>query len=110
MSETKTATYIARVGESQLRRSSATQLAVHTGCFSVSVIHRPLTRTPGSLSCVQMLMREIAHGGGGGGEGGFTDTVRESALKVDSGRKIPCRTGESNLRQRRACPTVYHTN
>ena len=31
-----------------------------------------------------------------------TDTVRESALKVDAGRKIPCRTGESNLRRRRA--------
>ena len=29
-----------------------------------------------------------------------TDTQRESALKVDSGKKIPCRTGESNLRQR----------
>ena len=25
---------------------------------------------------------------------GCTDTVRESALKVDSGRKIPCHTGE----------------
>ena len=38
---------------------------------------------------------------------GCTDTVRESALKVDSGRKIPCRTGESNLRQWRAGPTLY---
>ena len=38
---------------------------------------------------------------------GCTDTVRESALKVDSGRKIPCRTGESNLRQRRDGPTLY---
>ena len=37
---------------------------------------------------------------------GCTDTVRESALKVDTGRKIPCRTGESNLRQRRAGPTL----
>ena len=46
-------------------------------------------------------MHAIAHGG-------CTDThVRESALKVDSGRKIPCRTGESNLRQRRAGPTLY---
>ena len=35
------------------------------------------------------------------------DTVRESALKVDSGRKIPCRTEESNLRQRCAGPTFY---
>ena len=38
---------------------------------------------------------------------GCTDTVRESALKVDSGRKIPCRTGKSNLRQRRDGPTLY---
>ena len=37
---------------------------------------------------------------------GCTDTVRESALKVDSGRKIPCRTGESNLCQRLAGPTL----
>ena len=36
-----------------------------------------------------------------------TDTVRESALKVVSGRKIPCRTGKSNLPQRRASPTLY---
>ena len=47
-----------------------------------------------------MLMRAIAHEG-------CTDTVRESVLKVDSGRKILCRTGESNLRQRRAGPTFY---
>ena len=38
---------------------------------------------------------------------GYTDIVTESALKVDSGRKIPCRTGESNLRQRRAGPMLY---
>ena len=36
-----------------------------------------------------------------------TDTVRESALKADSGRKIRYRTGESNLRQRRAGPTLH---
>ena len=38
---------------------------------------------------------------------GCTDTVRDSAPKVDSGRKIPCRTGESNLPQRRAGSTLY---
>ena len=37
---------------------------------------------------------------------GCSDTVRESGQKVDSGRKIPCRTGESNLPQRRAGPTL----
>ena len=40
---------------------------------------------------------------------GCTDTVRESALKVDSGRKIPCRAGESNLRQQRASPMLLPT-
>ena len=35
------------------------------------------------------------------------DTVLESALKVDFGKKIPCHIGESNLRQRRAGPVLY---
>ena len=39
--------------------------------------------------------------------GGCMGTVRESALKVESGRKIPCRTGESNLRRRRAGRMPY---
>ena len=38
---------------------------------------------------------------------GCTDTVRESALKVGFGRKIPCRILQSNLRQRRVRPTLY---
>ena len=38
---------------------------------------------------------------------GCTGTVRESALKVDSGIKIPCRAGESNLRRQRADSTLY---
>ena len=46
----------------------------------------------------QRLMHAIAHDG-------CTDTVRESAVKVDSGRKVPCRDRESNLPQRRAGPT-----
>ena len=37
------------------------------------------------LMWAQMLMHVTAHGG-------CMDTVRESALKVDSGRKIPCHT------------------
>ena len=44
------------------------------------------------LNCAQMLLHAIAHGG-------CTDTVRESALEADSGRKIPCRTVDSNPRQ-----------
>ena len=42
--------------------------------------------------CAQMLMHKIAHGG-------VLTHVRESSLKVDSGRKIPCRTGKLNLHQ-----------
>ena len=38
---------------------------------------------------------------------GCADRVGESALKVDSQRKIPCRTGESNLHQQRAGPTLH---
>ena len=49
-------------------------------------------------------MHMIAHGGVGGGS---ADTVRESALKVVSGRKIHCCTGESNLHQQHAGPTLY---
>ena len=40
-------------------------------------------------------------------DGGVQTHVRESALKVDSARKIPCSIGESNLRQRRASPVLY---
>ena len=82
---------VAFSGESQPRQSRATQPTVRTGCFSVSKIHRTLTWTTGSLTCPQMLMQAIAHGG-------VRTHVRESVLKVDSGRKIPFRTGESNLR------------
>ena len=83
-------------GESQLRQSRSIQPAVHVGCFTVSIIRQTLTWTTGSLTCAQMLMHAIAHGA-------CTDTERESALKVDSGRKIPCRTGDSNLHQPTAC-------
>ena len=50
--------------------------------------------------CDVIAMHAIAHEG-------CTDTVRESAPKVNSWRKIPCRTGESNLPQRRAGSTLY---
>ena len=38
-----------------------------------------------------------------------TDTGRESALKVDSGKKNPCRTWESNQCQRRTGPMLWPT-
>ena len=87
-------------GESQLRQSRAIRPIVHARCFSVSIIYRTLTWTKGSLTCAQMLMHAIAHGG-------VRAHVKESALKVDFERKITCRTEESNLRQRRDGPTLY---
>ena len=47
-----------------------------------------------------MLMPAIAHGG-------CTDTVRESALKADSGIKIPCRTGDWNPNPRQNCARLF---
>ena len=38
---------------------------------------------------------------------GCTDTIRESALNVDSVRKIPFHTEESNPSRRRAGPMLY---
>ena len=91
---------VAFPGETQPRQSRATQQAVHAGIFSVSIIHRTPTWTAGSLTCTPMSMYAIVHKG-------VRTYVTESALKVDSGRKIPCRTVESNLRQRRAGPILY---
>ena len=84
---------------SQLRQSRATHPTVHTVCFRVSVILGTLTWTTGSLTYAQMSKYAIAHGG-------VRTQERESALKADR-EKIPCRTGEWNLRQRCAGPTLY---
>ena len=54
---------VAFPGESLLRQSRATQSTMHAGCFGVSIIHRTLTWTTGSLTCAQILMHAIAHGG-----------------------------------------------
>ena len=54
---------IAFLGESQLRQSRDTQPTVHAGCFSVSIIRPTRTWTTGSLTCAEMLMHAIAHGG-----------------------------------------------
>ena len=82
----------------QLRQSRAIQRTVHSGCFSVSIIHRSLTWITGSLTCAQILMHAVAHGGVG--------TPCES-LNIDSRRKIRCRTrGEWNLCQRCASPSL----
>ena len=54
---------VAFPGASQLRQSRATQPRVHAECCSVSLIHRILTWTTGSLTCAQMLMHVTAHRG-----------------------------------------------
>ena len=58
-----------------------------------------LTWTAGSLTWAQMSMYAVAHRDAW--------TPLESALKEDSGKKIPCRTRELNLPQRHACLTLY---
>ena len=85
--------------ESQLQQGRATQPTVHAGYFSVSIIHRTLTWTTGSVTCAQMLMHANA-------QGSIRIHVRESALKVDSGRRIPCCTGGLNLRQQHDGPML----
>ena len=58
------------------------------------------------LTFTQMLMHMTVQGGlrgGGGGGGGCKNTVRETALKADSGRKKPCCTREMNLNQYHWC-------
>ena len=54
---------VAFPGESQLQQSCTTQPTVHTGCFSVSIIHGTLTWTKGCLMFAQMLAQVLAHGG-----------------------------------------------
>ena len=90
---------VALPGESQLRQSRAIQPRVHAGCFRFSIINRTLTWTTGFLTCARVSTRAIAHGG-------VNTHLKESALKVYSERKIPCRTGESNLRERRDGPML----
>ena len=60
-------------------------IPISVQCFRVSRQWYGCWRL-GFLTYAQMLLQAIAHGG-------CTDTVSESALEVDSGRKIPCSTG-----------------
>ena len=54
------------------------------------------------IMCAQRLMREIE-------TLGLFEHVRESDLKVDCWKKIPCRSGESNLCQQCAGPDTQPT-
>ena len=53
--------------------------------------------------CAQILMYGIAHRG-------FMDTVKESALEADSGRKTPCCTGDSDLHWKCEVYCVHFTS
>ena len=70
------------------RKSSATHCYRCVQCFPVSRQWYGCQRW-GFLPYAQMSMTAIT-------DVGSRDTVRESALKVDSGRKIPCRSVDSN--------------
>ena len=76
-------------GLTRVRPSSPKSSAIH---FYQCVQHFPVSKQSygcqcwGFLTCAQMLMHVITHGG-------CTETVRESALEAVSGRKIACRSG-----------------
>ena len=83
------ANLVAFRGGSQPWQGHASQPTMHAGYFSVSIIYQTLTWTTGSLLCTQMLTMHANRD--------VWTHARESALKVDFGRKIPCCTRESNL-------------
>ena len=67
-------------GKANCDRSALPNRRCMPDVFNVSTIRRTLIWTKGSLSCAQILMHVIAHRG-------VRTHVRESAAKVDSGRK-----------------------
>ena len=82
--------------ESQLQKSRATQN--YGACWVFEYFHNP----PNSdMDHMAFNVRTYVNARG------CTDTVKESVLTVDSGTKLPDRTGESNPRQRRAGSLFY---
>ena len=70
------------------RKSSATHSYQCVQYFRVSKRRPYGCQCSGFLTCAQMLLNAISHGG-----------CTESALRADSGRKIPCHARDSNPRQ-----------
>ena len=70
---------------SQAKAAATAVLPVPNGACGIFVCPNKgmATNAWDFLTCAQMLMHVIAYGG-------CTDTVRESALKADSGRKTSC--------------------
>ena len=87
-------------GERQLRQSRATQPSVNAEylCF----------RNPPNSDMDYRIFNVHKHVNACDCTRGCTDTVRESVLKVDSGRKIPCCTGESAACRSHAVPADLH--
>ena len=74
---------LTRVIRQSSRKSSAIYpLLLVCAAFCVCSINGMAARVWEFLTCAQVLMHAIAHGG-------CTDTVRESAMEIYSGRKIP---------------------
>ena len=74
-------------------------LMVRAGYVCVAIIHRSLNMDHRIFIVrTDVITRDCTRR--------CTDTEMESALKVDSGNKIPCRTGGSSLRQRRDGPML----
>ena len=90
---------VAFPGESHLQQSRVTQPRVHAGCFECF-------QTPPNSDMDHGIFNVRTVVNACDCARGCTDTVRESAIKVDSWRKIPRRTGESNLSRRRAGPML----
>ena len=88
--------------ENQQRQSRATQPTVHACWVFCYLYNSPNSYMDYRIFNVRTDVNDVCDC-----TRDCTGTVRESARKVDSGRKIPCRTGESNLRQRRDGPTIY---
>ena len=87
----------------ELWQSCATQPTVHAGWFSVSRIHWTRIWTTGSLTCTQILMRAIAHGGGGG----YRRTHVRACTEGWLWEEYPLLHQELNLCQRHAGQKLY---
>ena len=72
---------------------------VLAGYVCAAIIHQTLSWTTGSSMRAEMLMHATAHRS--------VRAPKQSALKVDSGKKIPCHTRKSNLHQRHDGPMLY---
>ena len=81
--------YVVLLGKAQQPLSSATH---SNQCVQYVPVSKQWygCQCLGFLTRAQMLIQAIAHWG-------RTDTVRQSALEADSGRKILCSTGDSKM-------------